>query len=351
MADGGFHRQGCSGRTRRGFLRETGHGLAAGAAAAALNGAGAAEPSKPAPGKVGYRVLGKTGLKVSEIGFGGHSWSYARVDDGHGGLRKTTPEEAMRMISAGLEMGVNLFDSCTPPEEHSVPGEVIRRLKKRDDVIVSARLCHKMKGVKADQAIIERWVDERLKLWQTDRFDILMLTNTENDTPESGYWDMSYSLETIGKLKREGKVRFAGFGCHFTAEKFMEAFAKFGRQFDICSMPYNIRHRAAEQLLPEAERLGMGIVTIKCLARGELLSGLDLARRDAGVPRDMIAFVLENPLVDATICGVHTEGHVRENFSASWTRLTPDARRRLEKLSARTAAGELDWLERGWVCV
>ncbi len=36
-----------------------------------------------------------------------------------------------------------------------------------------------MKGVPADKEIIYRWVDERLKLWQTDYFDILMLTNSE----------------------------------------------------------------------------------------------------------------------------------------------------------------------------
>ena len=75
------------------------------------------------------------------------------------------------MISLGLEMGVNFFDSCTPLEEHSVPGEVIKRLKKRDEVIVSAWLCHKMKGVPQDKQIIEKWVDERLRLWQTDRFE------------------------------------------------------------------------------------------------------------------------------------------------------------------------------------
>ena len=141
------------------------------------------------------------------------------------------------MIAAGLELGVNFFDSCTPLEEHSVPGEVIKRLKKRDQIVVSARLCHKMKGVLQDKRIIEQWVEERLRLWQTDRFDILMLTNTENDTPQSGYWDMSYSLETVDKLKRQGKIRYAGFGCHFTPAWFREAFARFGKQWDICSVP------------------------------------------------------------------------------------------------------------------
>ncbi|MGA2258637.1 MAG: aldo/keto reductase, partial [Thermoguttaceae bacterium] len=302
--------------TRRGFLKRAGQfGLACTLAAGGGElHAASGDRAGVTPGAVGRRVLGKTGLKVSEIGFGGHSWNFQRVPDGKGGMRRTTLEEATRMISTGLGLGVNFFDSCTPLEEHSVPGEVIKRLHRRGDVIVSARLCHKMKGVPADKETIYRWVDARLKLWQTDHFDILMLTNTAEDTPRSGFWDMSYSLEGLAKLKHQGKIRFAGFGCHFTPDGFREAFARFGKDFDVCSLPYNIRHRMAEGLLPEAKRLGLGVVTIKAFARGLLFSSPVAEADPRGLARDMIAFVLENRQVDCCICGVHTEQHVRENF-------------------------------------
>jgi aryl-alcohol dehydrogenase-like predicted oxidoreductase len=333
--------------TRRRFLEQVGRtAIAAGMAASLTGAAPAAEPRKLEPGRVATRLLGKTGLRVSEIGFGGHSWSYARVPDG-GKLRIPTLDEAMRMISLGLDLGVNFFDSCTPKEEHTVPGEVVKRLKKRNQVIVSARLCHKMKGVPNDRQEIFRWVDERLGLWQTDWFDLFMVTNTENDTPQSGYWDMSYAIEAIDKLKKQGKIRFAGFGCHFTAEKYFEAFEKYGRAFDVCSVPYNIRHRAAEEIIPAAKRAGLGMVTIKPFARGALLADRDPAR-DAGLARDMVAFVLENPLIDVCICGVHTDAHVKENFSASWTPLSPAARQRLDRVAAQTARWHPAWLERGW---
>lgn len=348
MAEHGSHQEQIAEATRRGFLKQAGGGVAA--AAAILDGFPSAA-AEQAQGKVATRILGKTGLKVSEIGFGGHSWNFARVPDGRGGLRRVTLDEAMRMISIGLEMGVNFFDSCTPLEEHSVPGEVIKRLKKRDEIVVSARLCHKMMGVAKDKEIVYRWVEERLKLWQTDRFDLLMLTNTENDTPLTGYWDMSYCLEAIDRLKKQGKIRYAGFGCHFAPERFLEAFQKYGKAWDVCSIPYNVRHRAAEALLPEAKKLDLGIVAIKPLARGELLEGLD-PKTNVGLARDMIALVLENKQVDCCICGVHTEAHVRENFSASWTKLTPERRQRLEKAAAAatTACGKHAWLEKGWRC-
>ena len=367
--------------TRREFLGRLGEGaLAGGLAAAALDpGAAFASPpqaSKSSPGKVGFRVLGKTGLRVSEVGFGGHSWSYPRVPDGKGGLRVPTLGEAERMIGIGMDMGVNFFDCCTPMEEHTVPGEVLKRLKARDRAIISARLCHKMKGTQNDQKEIVKFVEERLKALQTDRVEILMVTNTENDTKQSGYWDMSYAIEALDKVKQQGKIRYTGFGCHFTPELFLTAFENYGREFDVVSLPYNVRHRAAETIMPGAEKLGMGIVTIKPFGRGELLASgppaasakkgnvpeaTALGSRTAsgrevplsvfsgpGLARDMMAYVLQNDLVDVCICGVHTEAHVRENFSGAWSKLSPRGRQRLEMLAALTAFSRDDWLERGW---
>lgn len=339
------------GSTRRQFLKRFGLGVVAGGIPilSGLDDACSATAQKTTGRKVKYRVLGKTGLRISEIGFGGHSWAYKQVLDGQGGYRRPTIDEAVRMIAAGLDMGVNFLDSCTALVESSVPGEALKRLKARDKVIVSVRVSHKMKGIKADKQEIYKWTEDRLKLWQTDYVDICLLCNTENDTPQSGYWDMSYSIEALDKLKQQGKIRFTGFGCHFTPELFLEAFEKFGNYFDICSIPYNVRHRAAEKLLPAAKKKGLGVITIKPFVRGALLKNRDLKGTDAGLPRDLIAFVLENKLVDICTCGVHTIEQVRENLSASWTKLSPGRRERIEKLAGTGIPGrEYAWLEQGW---
>jgi len=339
-----------NGSTRRQFIRQLGLGMVAAGAAPQLlgNACGTSETKKKSP-KVKYRILGKTGLKISEIGFGGHSWSYKRVPDGRGGYRKPTIDEAVRMIAVGLDMGVNFLDSCTPLDESGIPGEALKRLGRRDKVLISIRVSHKMKGREADRKEIYKWTEERMKLWQTDYVDMCLLCNTANDTPQSGYWDMSYSIEALEKLKQQGKIRFTGFGCHFTPELFLEAFDKFGDYFDIVSLPYNVRHRAAEKLLPEAKKKGLGVITIKPFARGELLKNRDLKGSDAGLPRDMISFILENKLVDICTCGVHTIEQVRENFSASWTKLSPGGRKRLDKVAATTITHPgYAWLENGW---
>jgi len=350
------------GSTRRHFLKQFGLGVAAGTMATSLLGSACStmvsETTPPAflqkqeegaGRKVKYRVLGKTGLRISEIGIGGHSWAYKRVPDGQGGYRRPTIDEAVQMIAAGLEMGVNFLDSCTALEESSVPGEALKRLNARDKVIISIRVSHKMKGIEADKEEIYKWTEDRLKLWQTDYVDLCLLCNTANDTPQSGYWDMSYSIEALDKLKQQGKIRFTGFGCHFTPELFLEAFEKFGDYFDSCSIPYNVRHRAAEKLLPAAKKKGLGVITIKPFVRGALLENRDLKGADAGLPRDLIAFVLENKLIDICTCGVHTLDQVRENLSASWTKLSPDRRERLKELARTCITGhEYAWLEQGW---
>lgn len=96
--------------TRRCFLGRLRYGAVAIGVANTAFQSGPLPAAEPRPaegveGRVGYRQLGKTGLRVSEVGFGGHSWAYQRVADGKGGYRRVALEEAVEMIRAGLEMG------------------------------------------------------------------------------------------------------------------------------------------------------------------------------------------------------------------------------------------------------
>ena len=78
--------------TRRQFLKKIGVGAVAGTMAPPLlDDARSATTGR----KVKYRTLGKTGIRISEIGIGGHSWAYKRVPDGKGGLRRPTVDEAV----------------------------------------------------------------------------------------------------------------------------------------------------------------------------------------------------------------------------------------------------------------
>jgi len=329
-------------RTRRRFLREVASGMAAG-----WLGAPAVHAARPKLPEVPHRILGKSGLSVSVVGFGGHSWSYARVPDPTTGKnRPPSLDEAKEMIKVGLEMGVNYFDGCTPYREHDLPGQALKALGKRKDVVICIRNIHKMRGTKADKKTLHEFIDQRLKAWRTDYADIMFAGMATED-----YWDMSYAIEALEEIKQAGKARFTGFGSHFSPQKYREAIEKYGKHFDICSMPYNVRHRAAEAVFPHAERAGLGIVTIKPFARGSLFRALKATEPKATEPElaaRMIQFVVSNPRVDVCLCGVHTVEHVRQNFGAAARRLGAAQRAELTTLAAKAPTPQR-WLERGWL--
>jgi aryl-alcohol dehydrogenase-like predicted oxidoreductase len=322
--------------SRRGFLRQVGQAAVAGGAAAWIGGASGAE----APMQVKYRTLGRTGLKVSEVGIGGHTWIY------HKQLRDKAAEE---LLAAAMEHGINYIDGCLDDPENTVPGEALKRMGKRDKFVICVRwFGHGDRDVygKAgeEDAAVTAFVEKRLKHWQTDYLDIAMASDRRN-----GNWDWSVTLAAFEKMKKAGKIRFCGFGTHFDPAKYKTLIAQFGKSFDICSMPYNVRHRAAEEVLPAADEAGLGIITIKPFARGSLLKNKSLQGADAGLPRDMIAFVLENKHVDVVISSMPSVACLKENVSGSWTPLTPEGRKRLEVAAANECPpGERDWLDRDW---
>ena len=328
--------------TRRRFLRNVGTGVAA-----SCIGAPAIHAGQGKLPQVPHRILGKTGLSVGVVGFGGHSWSYARVPDPETGKsRRTSQDEAKAMIRLGLDMGANYFDGCTPYAEHDVPGKALKELGKRKGVVICARSIHKMKGTEADKQTLHDFVTERLKAWRTDYVDIMFAGMATED-----YWDMSYAIEALEEIKKKGQARFTGFGSHFSPAKYRRAIGKYGRHFDICSMPYNVRHRAAEEVFPQAERAKLGIVTIKPFARGSLFKALkakDPTATDADLAAQMVRFVVANPHVDVCIPGVHTLDHVKQTFGAAAQPLADAERRTLDQLT-RAPLDAPDWLEDHWV--
>jgi len=328
--------------SRRGFLRNVGTGVAAGCL-----GAPAVRAGQPPVPQVPRRILGRTGLSVSAVGFGGHSWSYARIADPRtGARRRPTQDEARQMIRLGLDMGVNYFDGCTPIHEHTVPGKALRDLGARKHAVICIRSIHKMKGTKADKQTLHDFIHERLKAWHTDYADILFAGMATED-----YWDMSYAIEALDEIKKKGQARFTGFGSHFSPANYRQAIKRYGRHFDICSMPYNVRHRAAEQVFPSADRAGLGIVTIKPFARGSLFKALkahEPQATDADLAAKMIRFVLANPRVDVCIPGVHSVDHVRQDFAAAVKPLAAADRRALQRLASVPTDAD-DWLEHHWV--
>ncbi|NIW12584.1 MAG: hypothetical protein GWN31_01315, partial [Candidatus Thorarchaeota archaeon] len=133
--------------------------------------------------KMKYRVLGRTGLKVSELGFGGHEYRRPLPTTlgkwGDINLKEFKEKQPQRnpLIEKGIEQGINYFDA-TQPEEAKSLGIALKELRAREDVYVALMILTPLQKLAGKperywkRTIIED-VEEKLELLQSNYTDIL----------------------------------------------------------------------------------------------------------------------------------------------------------------------------------
>lgn len=167
-----------------------------------------------------YRILGKTNLKVSEIGLG--TWQLANDPNCWVGGDIC---ESTRALSRFLELGGNFIDTAwiygydeASPNSHpseELIGQFLKETGKRKDVIIASKIPAKvmswplMQGTPIEQAFpndwIEKCVNDSLKSIKTDYIDLMQFHVWNDDYATIQSWK-----DTIQKITKEGKVRFWG---------------------------------------------------------------------------------------------------------------------------------------------
>ena len=224
-----------------------------------------------------YRVLGRTGVKVSPICLGSDDFGDA-----------TPPDVAAKIINRALDAGINLIDTGNIYAEgtsEKIIGKTLKENKRRHQVLISTKVNHapRKRGVSLDkytvQSALNQHGNSRMNLiracelsligLQTDYIDILQLHR---------YYPAYHIEETLGALTdlvRQGKVRYIGCST-FPPWKIMQAlmlsemrgYARFVNE----ESPYNLLDRRIEnQLIPLAQEHGLGILAWSPLAHGTLL--------------------------------------------------------------------------------
>jgi predicted aldo/keto reductase-like oxidoreductase len=226
--------------SRRTFLFT---GLAASQAARAT-----AQTQTKASAPLRFRVLGKTGLRVTEVG--------------HGSEAIGDPSVLAR--SAGL--GVNFFDTAHAYQggnNERVLGEALAG--RRKSVIIATR------SYRDTAAEVQRELDESLRLLRTDYIDIWYLGH--RNKPESITDDM---LAVQYAAQKAGKIRFRGLSTHRPAA--LQASILNHGKFDVVQIPYNftlgtpkqkergLDAASIEQFLDKMKEAGIGVVAMKVLA-------------------------------------------------------------------------------------
>jgi len=207
------------------------------------------QPLPASPVKLAYRTLGKTGLKVTTVGFGCMTTSDASV------------------VERAADIGISYFDTARVYQQGNNERMVGAALKrKRKDITLSTKSIARDKpGALAD-------LETSLRELGTDYVDIwyLHLKNTPADVTDD-------LLEAQRIAKQQGKIRFSGVSTHQGYQELIPMLAKKGL-VDVVLTMYNFSmEKAVQEAIAEASKAGMGIVGMKVMAGG-------FRRRPAGPP-------------------------------------------------------------------
>jgi len=202
------------------------------------------------PGGLERRSLGKTGEKLSIIGFGGIV------------VMDATAEQAAERVRAAVEAGVNYFDVAPSyGNAEDMLGPALEPHRK------GVFLACKTQGRTKEAATKE--LESSLRKMRTDHFDLYQHHAVTKRKDALTILGPGGAMEAFEAAKKAGKVRFLGFSAHSVeaATALMDGYA-----FDTILFPVNYATWYAggfgPQVLAKAKEKGMGILCLKAMAKG-----------------------------------------------------------------------------------
>lgn len=216
------------------------------------------------------RPLGRSGLQVSPLAFGGNVFGWT-VDE----------KLSFRLLDAWLDAGFNFVDTAdvysswvpghSGGESEAIIGKWLRQSGKRNQVVLATKVGKPMgedrKGL--SPAYIRRAVDASLKRLQTDHIDLYQSHDDDAETP------LADTLGAFAELIKAGKVRAIG-ASNYSAPRLAEALDVAERQglprYESLQPLYNLYDRAVfeEALEPLCLERGVGVINFYALAAGFL---------------------------------------------------------------------------------
>jgi aryl-alcohol dehydrogenase-like predicted oxidoreductase len=249
------------------------------------------EMQRSSPNGIPTRPLGKTGVHISIIGYGGWDSVAGKSDS-----------ESIQLMHEAIDEGVTFWDNCWEYHEgraEEVMGKALAGSSRRDKVFLMTKVCAR------DYKGAQRHLEDSLRRLRTDRVDLWQFhaIQYENDSksicsPENG------GLKAALEARKAGKLRFISFSGHMDPNSHLEMLGM-PHEWDSVQMPLNIMdaHYTSFQkrVLPVCNERKIGALGMK-----------SLAGQDARIPRDLNVspelcrkYALSLP-VSAVICGMQT---------------------------------------------
>jgi aryl-alcohol dehydrogenase-like predicted oxidoreductase len=308
-----------------------------------------------------YRVLGRTGVKVTPLCLGTMNF---------GG--RSDVAESRNILDAYLELGGNFIDTANVYNDgrsESIIGDWLRDTGTRDRIVLSTKV-HGRRSPAINDAGNSRWhivreVEQSLKRLKTERIDIYHIHRPDADTP------IDQTLRALDDLVRQGKVLYLASSvfaawqlaeAHFIAKELGTA------RFDVEQPQLNIIDRRIEaEVLPFCRKYEVATITWAPLARGRLagtytrggrkipagtwyaahnktdfpasqwplMEGVDRLADAAGISSSQfsIAWCLQVPGVTCPIIGPRTLEQLKDNMGALGVKLTAEAIKAVDGLN------------------
>src|SRR5438105_409599 len=312
-----------------------------------------------------YRTLGRTGLQVSEIGYG--AWGI-----GQSGWIGAQDQESLQALQRAIDLGVNFIDTALAyGEGHSerLIGQVLRNnLNTR--MIVATKIPPKNgqwpapTGVPVEEAFpgtyIQECTEQSLHNLGTETLDIQQFHVWNDEWVGQGDW-----AETIQRLKEQGKIRFFGVSINDLQPDNALRLIETGL-VDTVQVIYNIFEQSPEDtLFPACQQHHIGVIVRVALDEGGLTGTVtpeshfdardfrsnyfrgnrkqevhehvqnivsDLGTIVDGLPEIALRYVLSHPAVSTVIPGMRTIRNVERNTAVGDGRgLRPEHVQRLKK--------------------
>ncbi|MEW6745544.1 MAG: aldo/keto reductase family protein [Planctomycetota bacterium] len=312
-----------------------------------------------------YRRLGRTGLKLSEIGLG--SWlTYGAAVD------RSVAEPC---ISKALELGINLFDTAdvyADGEAERLLGSILSAVPRKDYVLASK--CYFPVGSGPnDQGLSRKHIFDSLhaslRRLRTEYIDIYQCHRFDEETP------LEETACAMDDLVRHGKVLYWGVS-RWSAAQIADMVSACGRNslHPPCSNqpPFNLLERSIElDVLPACRQFGLGVLAYSPLAQGVLTGKYSQGRRppssratqegasvfmkkyltvenlaavdalrptaaEAGMSLAQLALAwcLRLPEISAVLVGATSPAQIEENARAAGRPITSDLAARIEAVFA-----------------
>ena len=301
-----------------------------------------------------YRMLGRTGLEVSQLAFGGlFVASFAAELD-----------EAKRAVNRALELGINYIDTAPAyGNSEEVLGKALQGVA--HPLIISTKLGGRPQPfLPRDKTCLLASVQESLALLGRDHIDLLLIH--EPDRPAQYDWWTDWKtvqgpvLEVLEDLKQRGVIK--AFGLAGTTAYEMAYLCRSGK-FDVVLTAFNyslLWREAAIEVIPAAKEQGMGIIVGSPLQQGALarcyveaindptVYWLSRPRREQlkalyafvdecglSLPELSLRFVISNPDISCVLMGARSVAETEHNAAAiAQGPLPPNILARLDEIAA-----------------